>query len=37
LMKIGVSKEAAEIDAEGIEHFVSDETLAAFKKFLRDT
>jgi len=37
LMKIGVSKEAAEIDAEGIEHFVSDETLAAFKKFLSDT
>lgn len=34
LKKIGVSKKTAEIDAEGIEHHVSDETLKAFKRLL---
>lgn len=32
LLAIGVPKEAAEIDAEGIEHHVSKETLAIFEK-----
>jgi len=31
LISIGVSIEIARIDAEGIEHYVSDETLNAFK------
>jgi DtxR family manganese transport transcriptional regulator len=35
LMAIGVPPQAAEMDAEGIEHYVSDETLAAFENFLR--
>ncbi len=35
LEAIGVPQEAAEADAEGIEHYVSDETLAAFDRFLR--
>ncbi|MHB0952864.1 MAG: manganese-binding transcriptional regulator MntR [Allorhizobium sp.] len=35
LVSIGVPADAAEIDAEGIEHHVSDETLAAFEAFLR--
>lgn len=34
LRKIGVSEETAEIDAEGMEHHVSDETLRAFEKFV---
>ena len=34
LRMLGVSEKAAELDAEGIEHHVSPETLAAFKKFL---
>jgi DtxR family transcriptional regulator, manganese transport regulator len=34
LRSIGVSEQAAEIDAEGIEHHVSSETLAAFKRQL---
>lgn len=34
LRKLGVSDETARIDAEGIEHHVSDETLAAFERFL---
>lgn len=34
LVTIGVSPEAAELDAEGIEHHVGDETLAAFRRFL---
>ena len=29
---IGVGERAAELDAEGIEHYVSDETLAAFAR-----
>ena len=32
LRAIGVSERAAELDAEGIEHYVSDETLAAFAR-----
>ena len=35
LRKLGVSKKAAELDAEGIEHHVSPETLAAFERRLR--
>ena len=34
LMKIGVSASTAESDAEGIEHHVSTETLAAMKAFV---
>ena len=34
LRAIGVPEEAAEQDAEGIEHHVSDATLAAFTRFL---
>ena len=36
LLAIGVPREAAESDAEGIEHHVSEATLAAFARFLRD-
>jgi DtxR family manganese transport transcriptional regulator len=35
LKAIGVSEERARIDAEGIEHHVSDETLAAFERLLQ--
>lgn len=34
LLAIGVPREAAESDAEGIEHHVSETTLAAFGRFL---
>jgi len=34
LLAVGVPAEAAELDAEGIEHHVSDTTLAAFAHFL---
>jgi DtxR family manganese transport transcriptional regulator len=34
LKSIGVSDEVAEIDAEGIEHHVSAETLAAFERLV---
>jgi DtxR family manganese transport transcriptional regulator len=34
LQAVGVPPEAAELDAEGIEHHVSDSTLAAFARFL---
>jgi len=34
LRKLGVSEKTAEMDAEGIEHHVSPETLAAFEKLL---
>jgi DtxR family manganese transport transcriptional regulator len=34
LMALGVSSATARVDAEGIEHHVSPETLAAFEKFL---
>lgn len=33
LRDVGISPETARIDAEGIEHHVSEETLAAFRKF----
>jgi DtxR family manganese transport transcriptional regulator len=35
LEALGISASTARADAEGIEHHVSDETLAAFKKFLK--
>jgi DtxR family manganese transport transcriptional regulator len=35
LIAIGAPREAAEADAEGIEHYVSDATLHAFEAFLR--
>jgi DtxR family manganese transport transcriptional regulator len=34
LRSIGVPERAAEMDAEGIEHHVGQETLAAFKRFI---
>lgn len=34
LLALGVPPDAAETDAEGIEHHVSDRTLAAFERFL---
>lgn len=34
LLAIGVGPEAARIDAEGIEHHVSEETLAVFKRYI---
>ncbi len=36
LMAVGAPREAAEADAEGIEHYVSAATLQAFEAFLRD-
>lgn len=35
LLAIGVSRPTAQTDAEGIEHHVSEETLAAFARFTR--
>lgn len=35
LLSLGVSPEAAELDAEGIEHHVGPETLEAFRKHLK--
>jgi DtxR family transcriptional regulator, manganese transport regulator len=35
LVALGVPLEAAEADAEGIEHYVSDVTLKAFAQFLQ--
>jgi len=35
LLSIGVGKEAAKRDSEGMEHHVSEETLKAFKKIIR--
>ena len=37
LKAIGVSDHAAALDAEGIEHHVSEETLAAFERVTRDS
>ena len=37
LRALGVSKRTAEIDAEGIEHHVSEETLRKMKKFMSDS
>ena len=34
LLALGVSAEVAEVDAEGIEHHVSEATLSAFRRFL---
>lgn len=34
LLELGVAQEDAEIDAEGIEHHVSDRTLEAFERYL---
>lgn len=34
LLELGVDRETAEIDAEGIEHHTSARTLAAFRRFL---
>jgi DtxR family transcriptional regulator, manganese transport regulator len=34
LIAIGAPREAAEADAEGVEHYVSDVTLRAFEEFL---
>lgn len=34
LIAIGVSSKTAEMDAEGVEHHVSEETLKAFQKFI---
>ncbi|HEY0275074.1 MAG TPA: iron dependent repressor, metal binding and dimerization domain protein, partial [Paenirhodobacter sp.] len=36
LIAVGVPSETAEIDAEGLEHHVSDVTLRAFEAFLRN-
>tara|TARA_B100000427_G_scaffold286903_1_gene261162 strand:- start:510 stop:923 length:414 start_codon:yes stop_codon:yes gene_type:complete len=36
LRKIGVSKKNATIDSEGIEHHVSNETLDAFKRIIKN-
>lgn len=36
LRSIGVSEKVAELDAEGIEHHVSPETLAAFERSLKN-
>lgn len=37
LLKHGVSRKNAEIDAEGIEHHVSEETLKIFEKFIKSS
>ncbi|MEQ8825452.1 MAG: manganese-binding transcriptional regulator MntR [Filomicrobium sp.] len=36
LLSLGVSPETARNDAEGMEHYASEETLAAFTKFTND-
>ncbi len=36
LRSLGISERVAEMDAEGIEHHVSPETLAAFERLLRN-
>lgn len=35
LLKLGVSRKTAEIDSEGIEHHVSQETLGLFEDFVK--
>ena len=37
LKSLGVSEETAEMDAEGIEHHVSRETLEAFQRFINNS
>jgi len=34
LLRLGIDAETAELDAEGIEHYTSEKTLAAFRRFL---
>ena len=34
LLALGVSRAVAEVDSEGIEHHVSEETLRAFRRFI---
>lgn len=36
LIKLGVPADVAEVDAEGIEHHVSEKTLSVFEEFLRE-
>lgn len=36
LLKLGVSRKQAELDAEGIEHHVSEETIEAMRRLLSD-
>ncbi|MEM8949885.1 MAG: manganese-binding transcriptional regulator MntR [Pseudomonadota bacterium] len=36
LLALGIEREIAEIDAEGIEHHASEKTLQAFKAFLKE-
>jgi DtxR family manganese transport transcriptional regulator len=36
LLKLGVRRSVAETDSEGIEHHVSEETLRAFRRFLKN-
>lgn len=36
LIELGVSRKTAEIDSEGIEHHVSEETLKIFARFIED-
>ncbi len=36
LLAIGVSEQTAKLDSEGLEHHVSDETLAAFKRIIKN-
>ena len=36
LRSLGISETIAELDAEGIEHHVSPETLAAFERWLNE-
>ena len=37
LLALGIDKKTAQIDSEGIEHHVSEKTLAAMKKFLKQS
>ena len=36
LIAVGVSQATADQDAEGVEHHVSEETLSAFREFLKE-
>ncbi|MCD8494004.1 MAG: manganese-binding transcriptional regulator MntR [Alphaproteobacteria bacterium] len=36
LKALGISEKTAELDAEGVEHHVSEETLRAFEKFTKN-
>jgi DtxR family manganese transport transcriptional regulator len=35
LLALGIDEDTARVDAEGIEHHVSDETLRAFNRYCR--